>query len=346
MNFLSKLLAITLCLIAVSRALAADAPPDPDTALTTAAGVSLAEVLDLKQIDQRPGDGNLFVQVSLKPLQKSGDVLESVEIVKDFGGLRAPHSAPPDPDSLYPVPFQKGKRYWFVWSSRHEWIAHPHRLIGWWPQDDASAAEVFGQAIAKDRFAWQPQLEPITGISYDHHLDAKTGNWILRGTKAGKVVWEDKLEGSPVEGAYGAWYVYPRKNVPDLAHVQAQPDDLFLGFLTSTKLPAKNSYGVPAGTYWLECFRELTTGKELEVQVRSPQMSHVEWMTRAYNRTGQRLWEREKLLLKTGGRAVGAASEAWLKQIERTFDPDNGKTLHEDIFRIDSSNPVKINPPK
>jgi hypothetical protein len=345
MNYISRFLAIILLLISKGYAISADAPPDPQAALVTAAGVSLGEVIDLKQIDYRPGDGNLIDQVSLKTVRKSGDVLESLGIVQAYGGLRAPGSPPPAPDPLSRVSFKKGARYWFVWSSRHEAMSYPHRIIGWWPQDDARAAEVVEQAIAKDRFAWQPQLEPVTGISYDRHLNAKSGQWILRGTKVGKVLWEDQLEGSPVEGVYGPWSTYPRKNVPDLDHVQAKPDDIFLRLLTSTRLPAGNSYGVPAGAYWLQSYRELTTGKRLAVHVACHQL-HVKSITRAYDSTGHPLWEREQSFPETGGKAAGAASEAWLRQIERTFDPATGKITLEETFRIDGSKPVKIDPPK
>jgi hypothetical protein len=69
-------------------------------------------------------------------------------------------------------------------------------------------------------------------------------------------------------------------------------------------------------------------------------------MTRAYDRAGHPLWEREQRLLKNGGRAAGAASEAWVRRIERTFDPTTGKTILEEIFRIDGSKPVKIDPPE
>jgi len=327
------------------HAMAADTAPDPQTTLATAAGVSLAEIIDLKLVDHRPGDGHLFVQVSLKTVRKTGDVLESMEIVKAYGGLRPPGSAPPTPDPLFPVPFEKGKRYWFVWSSRHEWMTCPHRILGWWPQDDARAAKVIDQAITKDRFAWQPQLEPITGISYDHHLDAKTGKWIPRGTKAGKVLWEDQLEGSPVEGVHGLWYVYPRKDVPDLDHVHAKPDEMFLSLVTSTKLPATNDYGVPAGTYCLQSYRELTTGKQLAVQVSSYDPSDRS-VIRAYDRTGHRLWEREQRFLESGGNAAGATSEAWLRRVERNYDPATGKVTLEETFRIDGSTPVKIGAPE
>jgi hypothetical protein len=345
MNYISRLFAIILSLISMGRTMAVDAPPDPQAALETAAGVSLAEVVDLEQIDSRPGDGNLIDQISLRTLLKSGDVLESLGIVQAYGGLRPPGSAPPAPDPLSRVIFRKGARYWFVWSSRHEWMSYPHGIIGWWPEEDVQAIKVIEQAIARDRFAWHPQFEPVTGVSYDRHLDAKTGKWILRGTKAGKILWEDQLESAPVEGIYGVGYVYAKKDVPDLDHVRAEPDDRFLSMVTSTKLAAGNSYGVPAGTYWLQSYLQLTTGKRLWVQVQSFEV-HFAWLTRAYDRTGHPLWEHEQRYLERGGRAVGAAGEEWIKRIERTFDPATGKTILEETFRIDDGQPVKIDPPK
>jgi hypothetical protein len=345
MSRISKLLVTVLLLIPMGHAMAADTSPDPQTALVTAAGVSLAEVSGLKEVDHRGSDGHLIVQVSLKTIRKSGDVLESLTIVEAYGGLSPPGVGPPAPDPLFPVPFEKGKRYWFVWSSRHEAMTYWRRIIGWWPQDDVRAAQVIEQAIAKDRFAWQPQLEPVTGISYDRHLDAKTGKWILRGTKAGKVLWEDQLDSTPVEGIYGVGYVYARKDVPELDHVRAEPDDRFLSMVTSTKLAAGNSYRVPAGTYWLQSYLQLTTGKRLWVQVQSFEV-HFAWLTRAYDSDCHPLWEREQRYLESGERAAGAASEEWIRQIERTFDPTTGKITLEQTFRIDGSTPVKIDAPK
>jgi len=75
----------------------------------------------------------------------------------------------------------------------------------------------------------------------------------------------------------------------------------------------------------------LTTGKRLAVHVGCPQL-HVKSITRAYDSTGHPLWEREQSLPETGGRAAGAANDAWLKQIKRTFDPATGKKLLEETF--------------
>jgi hypothetical protein len=94
---LPALLALLLIAPASPVRAAAD-PPDPAAALASAAGVSFAEVADLREIDQRPSDGNFFIQVSLNTVRKSGTVLDTIDIVKDYGGLRAPGSPAPGPD--------------------------------------------------------------------------------------------------------------------------------------------------------------------------------------------------------------------------------------------------------
>jgi hypothetical protein len=43
------------------------------------------------------------------------------------------------------------------------------------------------------------------------------------------------------------------------------------------------------------------------------------------------LWDR--LLVETGGKAVGAKTENWFRRVYRTFDAATGKITAEDVFR-------------
>jgi len=241
---------------------------------------------------------------------------------------------------LFPVPFEKGKRYWFAWSSRHDYLKHPHWILGWWPESDR-AATALKDAVAAGRFARQPHLELTTGVTYDHAWDAKSKTGRLRGTRAGKVLWDVALEGEPADDLYGAWSVNRRDGVSDLEHAPAAADAMFLGVATRATLDAANPYGLPAGDYTLTNWYELQSGWRAAVEV-SPKQPGGQWLVRTYDRTTARpTWERETRWVPNPG-PPGPATGGWVLQVVRTYDPKTGRKTSEEHFRVEGSTPVKI----
>ena len=109
-----------------SDAEAANVRQDVAAALRTACGVCLAEVTAIDRIDSRPSDGPLYDHVTLKPLRGSGELLATIDVVRDHaGGGRAPGpdfpftpTGPVFPDSL-----KQGRPYWFLFCSKNEQVA-------------------------------------------------------------------------------------------------------------------------------------------------------------------------------------------------------------------------------
>jgi hypothetical protein len=334
----------------------------PREVLARASGVSLAEVTGLREVDDRPGDGSLHVDLDLKTVRGSGDVLESLSIVKAPGGHRPPHHLAIPPDALFPVPFEKAKRYWFAWASRHDPAGRGRRLLRWWPE--AGAPGEVAETVRDNRYAWRPQLVPEAGVFYGHRQDPRTKRWLLRVNKVdpaagggpGDVVWEKQLGGPPADARYMAWDVYPRQSVVELRdHAQDTRGNLFLTVVTTEDLPPDNPHGLPTEPHSITTYFDLDSGGRAAEQIHAivhhkpmfagdqfgPTFSEVVFRTFDL-RTGGPRWERRSQWMEKGGLAAGSKAEGWLRRTERTFDPDTGRAVGEEVFRVDGSSPVKI----
>lgn len=331
-------LRLTACLTSLLIAPAVGAEPTVAEALERAAGVSLAEVVEISEYDWRPGDGNLEVTVKLKTVEHSGDALDRIAIIKAHGGKRAP-GPPPAPDPLFPVPFKLGQQYWFIWSSSHVW--QNHRILLWWPARDAAAPlDDLRKAVADDRYAWRPQLEPGTGIAYGRRKDPQTGRWMLRGLRDGKVLWERALDGEVLDNGYLAWGVWEPGNT-EMRTPTLGRETRILTVVTNQELPADNPLGLPAKAYKFTTYYDLKTGAVVGLKADGHTVGVVRSM---HPETARPIWERRWDWMPTGGLAVGSTAEGWLRYIEQDFDPKTGEVIAKQHFRVDGSTPVKIQP--
>jgi hypothetical protein len=307
-------------------------PPDLEKLAPHAAGLCLAEVLELKDFDGRAGDGNLETRVKLRIVAGTGTVLKELAIVKEYGGFRPNGPEPKPRGPLWPDSLKKGKKYWFAFCSEHEGDRYEQMVINFWPEDAPEAA-AFHRAVKEDRYRWQPEYDPETRLSYGHLIEPKQQRWHVRVERAGQVLWEAALPGKKSHRAYALTLLdngyndFPRK-MPRCGKV------LFAE--TAQPLGKGNEYGLPAGTYYVTHAFDPENGRRLSVYVAVHQDPQVDLLQRDYDpATGRLRYEDRYDWLDQGGKAVGGKEERWWRKISRTFDPASGAVTRTEVFRYD-----------
>jgi hypothetical protein len=297
-----------------------------------ASGVALAEVVAVEKFDMRPADGPAGVRFKLKRVRGSGDFPGQITVITAYGGLRPPGSPEPKPgapvksDSL-----KKGERWWFAFSSRHEYETYNEGVIGFWPEKDAKAAALEAAANA-DAYRWHPQYDPQTKLAYGRLTEKD--KWRVRVWRGDKDLWEKELPGTPVSGSFdwGLW-----DNTGGELEVSMPKSGKILIAETSTRLDKGNEFGLAPGPYWVNTGFDTETGKRLAAWVRLPQVSQVELVDRRYDpASGKVQFELRYDFLQTGGKAAGAKAEEWYRKIQRTFD-SSGRVTKEEVFRYDAA---------
>jgi hypothetical protein len=303
--------------------LALAAGPAPDDLAPHAAGVALVEVVSVTERDTRPMDGDLYDEVKLRVVRGSGEVPETVLVVKARGGISPPGSRKPPPPkfSLKPGALQKGRRYWLAFASPYDYEAYPEGVIAVWPEGDPKAANVLDGAVKADRWEWHPLYHPKVGLTCGRLIEPDKKRWRVRVEKGDEVLWETTIPGTPSKRAH-AWG--------------------FLGGVlvaeTALTLDAGNEFDLPAGPYYLSTSFDPDTGKRLAASVTVLQDSHVVRVRREYDpETGRHFREERFDRPKSGGRAVGAKTDDWYRKVSRTFDPETGKVTAEAVFRWDDT---------
>jgi hypothetical protein len=310
-------------------ALAAD-PPKVEEFAPHAAGVALVEVTAVEKYDQRPVDGNAGVKFKLKLVRGSGEFVGTVHVVTAFGGLRPPGVVPKPSAPLKADSLTKGERYWIAFSSRHEYEKYNQGVIGFWPEKDAKA-EALEAAVKADTYKWHPQYDPKLKLAIGRVIEKDT--WRVRGEKDGKVIWEKQLPGKPTEAYF---YGLFQSTGGDL-DVKMPKCGQILFTETDTKLEADNEFGLPAGRYYVNNGLDPETGKKHGTWVRVAQAGHIAVMNREYDPdTGKPTRDQRFDGIDTGGKALGAKTESWLRRTDRTFDP-TGKVTKEEVFWYDAS---------
>lgn len=307
---------------------AADAPKLDDFA-PHASGVALVEVVGVKRYDERSTDGNKGVRFKLERVRGSGEFWDTVDVVTEFGGFRGGEvpkpSHPVKVDSL-----KKGERYWFAFSSEHEHQKYNQGVIGFWPEKDAKA-EALEAAEKADTFRWHPQYDPETKLTYGRV--SEKGKWHVRVEKGGKVLWEKEIPGAPVDGcaSWGLW-----DNTGDDFVPKFPACGKLLIAQTATALDKDNEYGLPAGPYHVTTGFDPESGTRYAAWVYKAEVGGVELVRRAYDPPTAKPTREERFESpRTGGKAVGAKTDDWLKKTARTFDPKTGKVTKEEVFRHD-----------
>jgi hypothetical protein len=312
----------------LALALAAE-PPRLDTLAPHASGIALAEVVEVKEYDERPMDGNKGIRFKLKRVRGTGHFDETVDVVTDFGGLRPPGDVPKPSAPLKPDSLKKGERYWLAFSSRHDYERYNQGVIGFWPEKD-KVSEVLEVAVKDDVYRWSPQYVPELKLSYGHVVEKDT--WRIRAERDGKVLWEKALPGKPLDYHFGLFQSTGGSfevQMPKCGHILFTESD--------ARLEKDNEFGLPAGSYYVNNGLDPQTGKRHGTWVRVAQGPSVEVMNRAYDLdTGKPTRDERFEFLKSGGKAVGAKTEEWWRKVERTFDA-SGEVTKEAVFRYDES---------
>jgi hypothetical protein len=156
--------------------------------------------------------------------------------------------------------------------------------------------------------------------------------------QAGKTIWERDLPGEKYAGAYeGEWRLLSRSQVPDESeYARNNPSGVFLFAETADDLEQGNSYRLPAGKHRLRYALNADTGEPAAVWVsnfdQSPHSTPA--VVQTFDPKTGRLRREERFdFMKTGGLALGAKEESWLRKIVRTHDAQTGKLVKEETLR-------------
>ena len=308
-------------------------PAKLDELAPHASGIALVEVVEAKAYDQRPADGNAGVEFKFKLIRGSGEFRDSVHVITEYGGLRPPGSKPPPSVPLRAESLKKGARYWIAFASEPMSLTSDYNqgIIAAWPEKEPKVAEVLETAVKNDVLRWQPQYDPDTHLTYGH-LSAEK-HWLARVEKDDKLLWEREIPGKKTDG-YFAWGLWD--NTGNDFPSKMPPCKKLLVALTSTELPKDNEYGLPAGRYYVNTGYDPESGKRYAAWVSLAQTSSVELVHREYVPDSGKVKREDRFEFpKTGGKAVGAKTEAWYKKTSRVFDIATGKVTTEEVFRHD-----------
>jgi hypothetical protein len=300
-----------------------------------AAGVALVEVADLKEEDRRPNDGPLALVVSLKILKSTGNTRDRVNIIKVSGG----QPPPPPPPGTAPMPppigalkldtFKKGERYWVAFSSDIDFKRYPQLVVKTWPEKDAPP--VLEEAVKADHYARRPQYDPRNGLTYSSRAEKGKPNWWACMERDGQYLWEVPLPGEKGAGEWRQLHLDQWSSGLGLA--DRTKTDWYLCVETLTTLEASNPYQLPAGKHKAVYVLDSDTGRTASVRFCDANKSDPSVIHFYDLATGKLRREERFDFLKTGGRAAGADTEDWLRQVVRTYDPASGKLKGEEVLR-------------
>jgi hypothetical protein len=310
-----------------------------------AAGLALVEVIDLKEVDMRPGDGPLLLNVHLRVLRDSGDVKDVISIMKDHGGHQPPNAVPFTPSGPVKVDsFRKRERYYVAFASQYDFLKHPQSVIAFWPAKDAPRE--LDEAVRGDRLVHRPQYDPESGLTHGCLVAKEKKSWTARMDRGGKRLWERTLPGQKFKGEMfdGDWSLYRRDQWPSgLEHADKNPSGRFLFAETTYKLEPGNPFGLPPEPRRLTYTLDADTGKTAAIWV-SGRMdlgpTSTPSVVQYYDlKTGKRRCEVRLDLMEKGGLAAGNHEERWLRKLVRTYAADGQTTTKEELLRWTASTP-------
>lgn len=310
-----------------------------------AAGVAQVEVVEVKEVDGRPMDGPLSVDVRLRILRGTGVTPTYVGIIKALGGHQPRNTPPFKPYG--PVKFdtfKKGERYWVAFSSPYDSKRCPQGVVNSWPDKDAP--KDLKEAVRTDYYVHRPLYDPESGLTFSYRAANDKKSWRVRMERDGKLLWEVDLPGEKYQDAYAEWRFLNRSQVPDdVEYAKDNPSGLFLFAETAHQLKDGNSYQLPAGKHRLRYALNADNGKTATIWVsrfdRSP--ASTPSVVQAFDpKTGRMRREERYDLLENGGLAAGAKEEQWLRKVVRTYDPKSGKLKAEEVFRGEGSTYVPV----
>jgi hypothetical protein len=309
-----------------------------DQLVPHAAGVALVEVMDIKEVDARPSDGNLCLNVRFRILRSSGQVRDNVNIVKAYGGMGPANMPKPKPyGPVKPDTFRKGECYWIAFASQYDWKRCPQGVVNAWPEKGGS--KLLEEAIRADHYAHRPQYDPQSGLTHSYRTEKDKQSWRVRMERDGKLLWEVHLPGEKFRGQVfdGEWRLLRREQWPSgLGHADKNHSGLYLFAETAKRLEQANGYQLPAGNYRLTYALDADTGKTAAIWVSRVDASPTATpsVVQYFDlKTGKVRREERYGLLEKGGLAAGAKEERWLQKIVRTYDPKTSQFEGEEVFR-------------
>jgi hypothetical protein len=166
------------------------AQPAPDAGLEKlaprVAGLALVEVTEIKEVDRRPADGNLVVQVRLRIIRSTGMVRDEIGILKAYGGRGQDRLKPRMDGPVKLDTFEKGKQYWIAFSSIYD-EAYWQGVINVWPGTTEHAG-LFNNAVRKDSLEHRPEYHSKTKLTYSYLVAKDKKSWQVRMEKDGKLL--------------------------------------------------------------------------------------------------------------------------------------------------------------
>jgi len=307
-----------------------------DSLIPGASGICLVEVTKLREEDTRDSDGDLVQIVELKPVRGTGITTGGFALGRASGGFG------PDPDHedtvrasqvrfiLRPDFMRLGATYWVATASRSD-PRYPQGLAGVWAEDSTMLTPLFESAIREDAYAWWPVLwRP--GWTLGWHDPKGGGPTRARVWRQGRLLWERELEGRLAGDVYMGWDGWEARKLGEGRPMGIPDSALVLIAAVRVQMARGNRFDLPEGRALIHEYRDLWSGRRVASQATVETAAGLTCF-QTYDRRGRMAFERVTEYLRSGGEAVGAPEEHWLRQVERSFDPRTARVLREVVSR-------------
>ena len=317
-----------------------------------AEGIAQVDVVGVREVHENFCSTETYTEIRFRILRSTGATRDIIHVMTSMTGLGPdgpihfePHGPVCDDD------FQNRRRYWVAFSSQYEWDRFPQGIVAWWP--DERAPKVLDEAIRADRYADQPQYDPMSGLTHGYRVDKDKGVWRVRLERDGARLWEIELPGRKFEAGmvWGArpdcpcdWRLIRKRWSRELqswTSVLEHADDNTSGWYLFAeglcRLDDANPYGVPAGEHRITWALDADTGRTAAIWVAvrlDVGPTSTPGKVRYYDTKSGRL-RREEMYegLEHGGIAAGNEKEEWFRKLVRTFDPATGELMSEESYR-------------
>lgn len=225
-----------------------------------ACGICLAKVVAVEDIDDRPTDGNLVRVLKLEIDKSTGLVSDRPGNIIAWGGSRHPNRPPPPLPKLAVTP-EIGKSYWFVFQQRYVFY-RPANLISVWDVEDSNGSRSLKRAVESDVLKWKPIADAELGIDLGHFVDSR-GEWSIRVTRAGKILWDRKVRGEMLAKFFGFY----RSGIDDVPVALPTPGKV-VHAASRVQLKQGNEFGLAEGTYDITRAFNAISGKHCATYIR------------------------------------------------------------------------------
>ena len=307
--------------------------------LPRAAGVAHIEVVDIKEVDTRPNDGPLYLDVRFRILRGTGVTADCIQITKAHGGLSPRNNPPVKPYGPAKLDtFKKGERYWVGFCSQYDGVRCPQGVVNCWPDKDGP--KILEEAIHMDHYAHRPQYHPESGLTHSYRTREDKKSWQVRMERDGKLLWEADLPGEKFKGERfdGEWRLLHRERWPSgLGQAEENRSGWYLLAETTGRLESGNGYGLPAEEHRITYALDADSGETAAIWVtvmRLGPTSTPRVIQYFDQKTGKVRREERFDSFESGGLAAGAEKEYWYRKLVRTYDPNTSQLKGEEVFRF------------